>query len=77
MDDLDRAEMVDETPEARFGCELRRLREEAGLSVRRLAGELHRAHSGIVGYESGRRLPGVEVVEQYEDYFGLARGKLP
>ena len=46
------------------------------LSVRRLAQELHRAHSGIVEYESAQRLPGVEVVEQYEDLFGLTRGTL-
>jgi WD40 repeat protein/transcriptional regulator with XRE-family HTH domain len=67
---------LEETPEERFGAELRRLRVQRGLSVRRLAEQLHRAHSGIVEYERGRRLPGVEVVEQYEDYFGLARGTL-
>ena len=76
IDDPDDGETADGTPEARFGAELRRLRVRAGLSVRRLAEELHRAHSGIVDYERGRRLPGVEVVEQYEDYFGLARGTL-
>jgi WD40 repeat protein/transcriptional regulator with XRE-family HTH domain len=76
MGDPHDVEMADDTPEARFGAELRRLRVQAGLSVRRLAQELHRAHSGIVHYESGRRLPGVEVVEQYEDFFGLGRGTL-
>jgi len=60
----------------RFGAQLRRLRVQARLSFRQLAGGLHRAHSSIVGYESGRRLPLVEVVEQYEDYFGLTRGTL-
>ena len=64
------------TPEERFGAELRRLRERAELTVRRLAQELHRSHSSIVEYERGRRLPGVEVVEQYEEYFGLERGAL-
>jgi len=64
------------TPEADFGAELRRLRERAGLTVRALANDLHRAHSGLVEYEGGRRLPGVDVVEQYEDYFGLERGTL-
>jgi WD40 repeat protein/transcriptional regulator with XRE-family HTH domain len=76
MHDSHNAEPVDESPEARFGAELRRLRVQAGLSVRQLADELHRAHSSIVGYEGGRRLAGVEVVEQYEDYFGLLRGTL-
>ena len=32
--------------------------------------------SSVVEYERGRRLPGVEVVEQYEDHFGLERGTL-
>jgi WD40 repeat protein/transcriptional regulator with XRE-family HTH domain len=75
---IDRANpaTADDTPEERFGAELRRLRLRAGLSVRRLARGLHRAHSGIVEYEGGRRLPAVQVVEQYEDYFGLSRGTL-
>ena len=47
-----------------------------GCRVRRLAQELHRAHSGIAEYESAQRLPRVEVVEQYEDFFGLPRGTL-
>jgi WD40 repeat protein/transcriptional regulator with XRE-family HTH domain len=72
----DDAVMAQETPEARFGAQLRRLRVHAGLSVRALAEQLHRAHSGIVEFESGRRLPAVDVVEQYEDRFGLARGTL-
>lgn len=55
---------------------MRRLRLRAGLSVRDLAKALHRAHSGIVEYEGGLRLPSLEVVEQYEDHFGLVRGTL-
>jgi len=76
IDNPHNAETPEDTPEARFGAELRRLRVRAGLSVRQLADELHRAHSGIVDYERGRRLPRVDVVEQYEDFFGLARGTL-
>jgi transcriptional regulator with XRE-family HTH domain len=76
MDDPVEAEVVDETPQACFAAELRRLRLQAGLSVRALARGLHRAHSGIVEYETAQRLPGVEVVEQYEEFFGLARGTL-
>ena len=71
---MDERESV--TPEARFGAQLRALREREGLSIRQLAAALHRAHSGIVDYEQGRRLPLVDVVEQYEDHFGLARGTL-
>ena len=73
---MDEEQVEQDTPEARFGAELRELRVRADLSVRQLAAALHRAHSGIVEFESGRRLPAVEVVEQYEDHFGLARGTL-
>jgi len=76
MDDPHNGGTVDDTPAARFGDVLRQLRVRAGLSVRGLAEELHRAHSGLVEYEGGRRLPSVEVVEQYESYFGLSRGTL-
>jgi transcriptional regulator with XRE-family HTH domain len=76
MDDSYDDEIADVSPEARYGAELRRLRVGAGLSLRELADRLHRAHSTISEFESGRRLPTVEVVEQYEDYFGLARGTL-
>jgi WD40 repeat protein/transcriptional regulator with XRE-family HTH domain len=76
MHDPHEADVVDDTPQASFAAELQRLRKQAGLSVRALAHELHRAHSGIVEYERAQRLPTVEVVEQYEDFFGLTRGTL-
>ncbi|HEX8158733.1 MAG TPA: helix-turn-helix transcriptional regulator, partial [Solirubrobacteraceae bacterium] len=76
MEDRRDVEAAGSSPQECFAAELRRLRVEAGLSVRALAQELHRAHSGIVEYESAQRLPGVEVVEQYEDVFGLAHGTL-
>jgi transcriptional regulator with XRE-family HTH domain len=76
MDDLHEAVTRDDTPEARFGARLREVRVRAGQSVRGLARDLDRAHSTISDFENGRRLPGVEAVEQYEDYFGLARGTL-
>ena len=75
MDDPHNGDAIG-TPEARLGSELRRLRVQAGLSVRALASKLHRSHSGIVEYEHGRRLAPVDVVEQYEQFFGLARGTL-
>lgn len=72
--DIDAA--ADDSPRARFGAELRRLRVQAGLTVRQLAAELHRGHASIVGYEKGDRLASVEVVEQYEQHFDLPRGSL-
>ncbi len=76
MGDVHDVETVRDSPEARFGAALRRVRVQAGVSVRRLAKDLDRAHSTISDFENGRRLAGVEVVEEYEDYFGLARGTL-
>jgi len=58
MDDLHDAETADDTPEARFGAELRRVRVHAAISVRRLAKDLDRAHGTISDFENGRRLPG-------------------
>ena len=76
MNDPHDAETPADTPEARFGAELRRVRVQADLSVRQLAKDLQRAHSTISDFETGRRLAPVEAVEQYEDRFGLPRGTL-
>jgi transcriptional regulator with XRE-family HTH domain len=63
-------------PEADFGAVLRELRERAGLTLRALGGELHRSYSTISDFENGVRLPAVDVVEHYEEYFKLPRGTL-
>ena len=76
VDDPHNADPAGGTPEARLGTELRRLRVQAGLSVRGLASKLHRSHSSIVEYERGQRLAPVEVIEQYERFFGLAPATL-
>lgn len=68
--------MAGDTPEAKFGAVLRAVRVQTGVTVRQLAKDFDRAHSTISDFENGRRLPGVEVVEQYEDRFQLARGVL-
>ena len=44
--------------------------------MRGLASKLHRSHSSIVEYERGQRLAPVEVIEQYERFFGLAPATL-
>ncbi|MDQ3897367.1 MAG: FG-GAP-like repeat-containing protein [Actinomycetota bacterium] len=63
-------------PEARLGVALRRARQERGLSLRALAGRLHRAHSNLHDYEKGNRLPPVEVVQGYETILEVAPGTL-
>lgn len=69
---------VGDDPAAVFGGRLHALRlSRKGLSQRRLATALEqKAHGGIIDYEKGRRLPPLDVVERYEDYFGLGRGEL-
>lgn len=66
-----------DTPPARLGAELHRLREETGLTLRALAGKLELGtHTVIVDFERGRKLPPVDVVERYERFFATACGEL-
>jgi tetratricopeptide (TPR) repeat protein len=56
---------------------LRQFRRERGLAQRDLLAPLHlSAHSAIVDYETGRRLPPADVLVAYERYFELAVGTL-
>jgi DNA-binding XRE family transcriptional regulator len=63
MDDPHNPKMMQDTPEVRFGAVLRGLRVRAGLTLRELGAELHRAHSTISDLEKGVRLPVVDVAE--------------
>jgi WD40 repeat protein/transcriptional regulator with XRE-family HTH domain len=76
MNEPHNPEITQQTPEARFGAVLRGLRVRAGLTLRGLGEQLHRSYSTISDFEKGVRLPAVDVVEQYEDYFKLPRGTL-
>jgi tetratricopeptide (TPR) repeat protein len=61
----------------RLGIELRKLRRESGLAQRDLCRQLNLAsHSAIVDFESGRRIPGQDILAAYERQFGLASGSL-
>jgi len=56
---------------------LRRLRRARGLSQRDLTGPLNlTAHSAIVDYESGRRIPPPDILAAYERHFELQAGGL-
>ncbi|GAA0385825.1 hypothetical protein GCM10009530_40980 [Microbispora corallina] len=70
--------VIDPSPEDEdLGHRLRRLRRSAGMSQQRLARELGlSAHSSIVYYESGRRIPPADIVDAYERVFALAPGTL-
>ncbi|WP_143268777.1 tetratricopeptide repeat protein [Amycolatopsis vastitatis] len=60
-----------------FGATLRRRRLEAGLSLRALARQLGLSgHSGLVDYESGRRLLPADLLSACEEVFGDTAGEL-
>ena len=63
-------------PEARLGAALRATRVERGISLRALARNLYRAHSGLVEYERGHRLAPLDIVQAYERELGVTRGTL-
>ncbi|WP_344263631.1 helix-turn-helix transcriptional regulator [Streptomyces sodiiphilus] len=49
--------------------QLRKLREEAGLSLRKLGSEIHFQHSYISDVESGRKLPSEEMARALDERF--------
>jgi len=56
---------------------MRALREAWGITQRDLAASLHlSAHSSIVDYEAGRRIPHDDILAAYERRFGLRPGQL-
>jgi transcriptional regulator with XRE-family HTH domain len=56
---------------------LRQLRRERGLTQRDMVVPLHlAAHSAVADFESGRRVPAVDILGAYERFFGLAPGSL-
>jgi transcriptional regulator with XRE-family HTH domain len=74
MDDK-RPTQVD--PLRALGAALRRLRVSRGLSLRALAKQVGMtAHSGLVDYEQGRRLPPTDLLVAYQRVFPDAAGEL-
>ena len=60
-----------------LGIELRTLRQRQGLSQRRLVRLLGMtAHSNLVDYENGRRLPPRDIVRACEKVLGASPGHL-
>lgn len=55
-----------------FGNVLAQLRQDAGLSQRKLAGELHISQALLSHYENGTREPGLAFVCNACDYFGVS-----
>ena len=64
-----------ETPGGVFGELLRIKREDAGLTQEQLAALVHVERSLITKFENGERVPGRELVEQFEDHLN-GRGEL-
>src|SRR5947209_5663988 len=64
-------------PVRALGATLRRLRLTRGLSLRALARQVGMtAHSGLVDYEQGRRLPPADLVAAYQRVFPDAAAEL-
>ncbi|HEX6682253.1 MAG TPA: helix-turn-helix domain-containing protein [Candidatus Limnocylindrales bacterium] len=62
---------------AALAVRIRQLRQEHGLSQRKVAKALHLAsHSSVADLESGRRTPSAELTAAYETLFGLPEGEL-
>jgi transcriptional regulator with XRE-family HTH domain len=68
--------MVPRTVDPRFPSELRRLRNERGLSVRALAALAHQSHGLISDLETGRRPPLPDVAERLETALAVPPGTL-
>jgi transcriptional regulator with XRE-family HTH domain len=56
----------------RFGEKLRSLRQQHGLSYRKLAGELGVVHSHLAGIEANAHQPSAELVFKIARYFGVS-----
>jgi transcriptional regulator with XRE-family HTH domain len=68
----------------RFGEQLKRLREQKGLGIKRLAPQLRVNYTYLSKLEHGELQPSVDLVKRIADYFGcerdlllLAAGKVP
>jgi tetratricopeptide (TPR) repeat protein len=76
-DDSRAFEPADADPLRVLGATLRRLRVSHGLSLRALARQVGMtAHSGLVDYELGRRLPPADLVTAYQRVFPHTAGEL-
>ena len=56
---------------ATFSERFKELRKEKGMSQRELATALHMSNSAVAMYETGKRQPDLEALEQIADYFNV------
>ena len=54
-----------------FGERLKQLRREKNLTQEQLADVFGVARNSIFSYETGRRIPDIEVLKSYAEYFGV------
>lgn len=55
-----------------FAMRIKELREEQGLSMRRLASELGIGNNTISQYESCQRTPDIDTCKLFADYFNVS-----
>ena len=58
-------------PTSNFGERLKQLRREKNLTQEQLADVFGIARNSIFSYETGRRIPDIEVLKSYAGYFGV------
>ncbi len=58
-------------PTSNFGERLKQLRREKNLTQEQLAEVFGVARNSIFSYETGRRIPDIEVLKSYAEYFGV------
>lgn len=56
---------------ATFSERFKELRKEKGMSQRELATALHMSNSAVAMYETGKRQPDLEALEQIADFFNV------
>ena len=60
----------------RFGEKIRTLREQHGLSYRKMASRLETSHSHIINLESGKHKPSVDLIVRIAQAFDVSFDQL-
>ena len=59
-----------------FGDNLRRIREEKGVSMKKAAADMGIPYTTYLSYEYGRREPSIEMLLKLSDYFQVSTDEL-
>ena len=59
-----------------FGDNLRRIREEKGVSMKKAASDMGIPYTTYLSYEYGRREPSIEMLLKLSEYYGVSTDEL-